>query len=91
MATRQRLRFVAAVVLWTSVTTVLFTATGVFSVELLFIVTFVGLLIVSGMTAPSVLSVDWRTQVRRLIIVGFVVLTGIVIRRLLRLLPSSVV
>lgn len=91
MSTVQRLRFVVAVLLWTSITSTLLVATGVFSLELLFVVAFVGFLVLSEMTGPSTLSIPWRARVRWVVLAGVLVFAGIVIRRILRIVPSSFV
>lgn len=87
MATRRRVWFTATAVLWTAVATTLLVAARVFSLELLFIVAFVGLLISAGMTSSKTVSVPWRTRVRGFVVAGFVVFVGIVVTRILQLLP----
>lgn len=88
MATRQRLLFVLTVVFWTTLSTTLLAAAGVFSLELLVVVAFVGLLLSAEMTAPTAVLPEWRTTVRRLLLAGGVVVVIIVGRRFVGILSS---
>jgi hypothetical protein len=60
------------------------------SYELLFVVSLIGFLVVVELTAPLNVRPEWRQRLRWLILVGLVVFGGIVIRRILRILPPGV-
>lgn len=86
MTTRKCSLFVLAVVLWTGISTTLLATVGVFSLELLVVVAFVGLLLTAEMTAPTAVVPEWRTTVRRFLLVGGLVVAVIVGQRFLQIL-----
>lgn len=90
MVTRQRLRFALTVVLWTTISTTLLAAFGAFSLELLVVVAYIGLLLAAEMTAPTVVRPEWRTNVRGLLLAGGAVVALIAGRRLLQILSQLV-
>lgn len=85
MATRQRLRFVLTVVLWTTISLTSLVAIGAYSLELLVVVAFIGLLLSTEMTAPTAVQPEWRTTVRRFLLVGGIVVVVIASRRFLQI------
>lgn len=58
--------------------------------ELFFVVSLIGFLVVTELTAPFSITPQWRRRLKWLIGVGLVVFGYIVIRRILEILPSGV-
>lgn len=89
MPTRVRQRFVygqLAVMLGGVFALLLF---GVLSLNAFFVVSFVGFLLLLEVTTPTNLSPQWRTRVRWLLALGFVVMAYVGVRRLLSLVPEG--
>jgi hypothetical protein len=91
MATRRRTRFVHATLAWLLASVLVLVVLDAFSYELVFVVSLIGFLVVVELTAPLNVQPEWRQRLRWLILVGLVVFGGIVIRRILRILPSGVI
>lgn len=90
MAIWERVRLVLIVVFWTTLSTTLLAAFGTFSLELLVIVAFIGLLLSVEMTAPTAVQLEWRTSVRWFLLVGGIAVAVITGRRLLQILSPLV-
>lgn len=91
MLTDRRRRFVHAQLAWMLATIVLLTALGSFSLELAFVLSLLGLLVVVGLTAPVNVTPAWRARLRWIIALGLLVFAGIVVRRILEILPPEVI
>lgn len=63
---------------------------GSFSYELFFVLSLIGLLIVTELTAPFAVTPDWRRRLRWLIALGLVGFAVVVVRRILEILPPEV-
>lgn len=63
---------------------------GSFSYELFFVLSLIGLLIVTELTAPFAITPNWRRRLRLLILFGLVGFGIVVVRRILEILPSEV-
>lgn len=72
-------------------TVVLLAIVGSLSLELVFVVSLIGFLIVVELTAPLSITPRWRGRLRWLIAAGLVVFSLIVLKRILEILPSSLV
>ena len=90
MATPRRLRFLYGTMAWLLATLVVLTAVGSFSLELFFVCSLLGVLIVAELTAPFNVTPRWRWRLRAVIAVGLVAFGLIVLRRLLEILPPEV-
>jgi len=90
MATRRRLRFIHAQLLWMLVVIVLLAALGSLELELFFVLSLIGFLIVVELTAPIAVTPAWRRRLPWLIAAGLAVFGVIVIRRILEILPPGV-
>jgi hypothetical protein len=88
---RRRLQFVAAMMVWSSGVFALLSVFDLFTLESLYIIWLLGFLAAIEITAPEVVTLSWRTRLRRISILGLVVLAGIVLRRALEVLPESVI
>ena len=90
MASQRRLRFIYGQAAWMLTTLFVLTLLDALSLELLFVVSFIGLLVVTELTAPFTLTLRWRQRLKWLILVGLFVFGAIVIRRILAILPPGV-
>ena len=90
MPTRRRQRFVNGQLAWMLGTILVLALLGSFSYELFFVLSLIGLLIVTELTAPINVSPPWRKRLRWLIALGLLGFGFIVIRRILEILPPEV-
>jgi hypothetical protein len=91
MATARRQRFIHAVLAWQLATVLALTLLSSLSLELFFVVSLIGLLVVIELTAPFRITPAWRRRLRWLIVLGLAVFAYIVIRRILAILPPGVI
>lgn len=91
MATHRRQRFIHAQVTWMLVCLVGLAALGSLSIELFFVLSLIGLLIVTELTAPLNVSPIWRRRLRWVILLGLVGFAAIVVRRILEILSGVLV
>jgi hypothetical protein len=71
-------------------TIVLLAALGALSLELLFVVSLIGFLVVIELTAPVNVTPRWRSRLKWLVAAGLLVFGAIVVRRILAILPPGV-
>ena len=90
MATQRRMRFVHGTVAWMLGTVLVLAALGSVSLELFFVCSLIGLLIVTELTAPINVTPAWRRRLRWAIGLGLVGFAVIVVRRILAILPPEV-
>ena len=91
MATPRRLRFIQAQVAWMAGALLLLVLLGSLSLELFFVVSLIGFLVVVELTAPFNVTPRWRARLKWLIGLGLVVFGYIVVRRILEILPQGVI
>jgi len=91
MTTPRRQRFVVGQVAWMSATIVALALLGSLSIELFFVVSLIGFLIVIELTAPFGVTPRWRARLKWLVALGLLGFGYIVIRRILEILPPGVV
>lgn len=91
MTLGRRRRFVYGVVAWMLGATVLLTALEALEMELFFVVSLIGLLVVVELTAPFNVTPRWRRRLIPVIVVGLAGFGYIVIRRILEILPEGVI
>ena len=91
MPTRQRNRFIIGHMAWAVGTILALSLSGALSLELFFVVSLIGFLIVVELTAPFAVTPQWRRRLRWIIGVGLLVFGYIVIRRILAILPPGVI
>lgn len=91
MTTRRRYRFITGTLAWQCASLLLLVLLGALSYELFFVVSLIGFLVVVELTAPLNVAPRWRRRLRWLILIGLVVFAGIVIRRILAILPPGVI
>lgn len=90
MTTRRRQQFVVGQVVWSLATIVALTVLGALSLELFFVVSLIGFLVVIELTAPFAITPPWRRRLRWLVLLGLLVFGYIVVRRILAILPEGV-
>ena len=87
---QRRLRFIYGQTAWMFTTFFALTLLGALSLELLFVISFIGLLVMTTLTAPFTLTPDWHQRLKWLILLALIVFGVIVIRRILAILPPGV-
>ena len=90
MPSRQ-LRFIHGLVAWLLGSLIILAAVGSLSLELFFVISLIGLLIVVELTAPINVTPVWRARLKWPIAAGLVVFAAIVTRRIIEILPPEVV
>lgn len=90
MTTRRRERFVHGTVAWMLGAVVVLSLLGSLSLELFFVVSLIGFLIVTELTAPFNLTPRWRARLKWLILIGLAGFAYVVVRRVLEILPPGV-
>lgn len=91
MATRRRRRFIYGQTAWMLATIVGLALLGALSLELFFVVSLIGFLIVVELTAPFSVTPAWRSRLRWIVLLGLLGFSYIVVRRILEILPEGVV
>lgn len=89
MATPRRLRFVHAQVAWMLATVLALSLLGSLSLELFFVVSLIGFLVVTELTAPFSVTPRWRSRLKWFILLGLVGFAYVVIKRILEILPPG--
>lgn len=90
MATRRRLRFVHGQLAWMLGVVILLTVLGSLELELFFVLSLIGFLVVVELTAPIAVTPKWRRRLPWFIAIGLLVFGVIVVRRILEILPPGV-
>lgn len=91
MATRRQRQFINAQVGWMLATVVVLAVVGSLSLELFFVLSLIGFLVVVELTAPIAVTPRWRRRIPWLIAIGLVVFGYVVVRRILEILPEGVI
>ncbi|MXV64202.1 hypothetical protein GS429_19455 [Natronorubrum sp. JWXQ-INN-674] len=84
------MRFIRWQLAWMLAAVLVLAALGSFSYELYFVLSLIGLLIVTELTAPFTVTPEWRRRLRWLILFGLVGFAVVVVRRILEILPPEV-
>ena len=84
------MRFVRAQVAWMVATVLVLALLASVSYELFFILSLIGLLVVTELTAPFNVTPAWRARLKWLILAGLLVFGYIVVRRIIEILPPEV-
>ncbi|WP_206335617.1 hypothetical protein [Natronolimnobius sp. AArcel1] len=84
------MQFIRGQLAWMLAALLALSLLGSFSYELFFVLSLIGLLIVTELTAPFAVTPDWRRRLRWLILVGLCGFGVVVIRRILEILPPEV-
>ncbi len=84
------MRFVHGQIAWMLATAMVLVLLGSLSYELFFVVSLLGFLIVTELTAPIVITPAWRRRLRWIIALGLLGFAYVVVRRILEILPPEV-
>ncbi|ELZ14181.1 hypothetical protein C477_21085 [Haloterrigena salina JCM 13891] len=84
------MRYIRGQLAWMLAAVLVLSLLGSFSYELFFVLSLIGLLIVTELTAPFAVTPDWRRRLRWLIALGLVGFAVVVVRRILEILPPEV-
>lgn len=90
MVTRRQRQFIHGQVAWMLATVLGLTLLEALSLELFFVVSLIGFLVVTELTAPFAVQPHWRRRLKWFIILGLVGFTYIVVKRILAILPPGV-
>lgn len=90
MPTRRRTRFIYGQTAWMLGALFVLALLDSVSLELAFVVSLVGFLVVVELTAPFTVTPRWRRRLRWIIAVGLAVFAVVVVRRVLAILPPGV-
>ena len=88
MTTHRRQRFVHAQLSWMIACVLALALLDALSLELFFVLSLIGFLIVTELTAPLNVSPAWRRRLRWMILAGLIGFAIIVIRRILEILSG---
>ena len=86
MPTRRRRQFVHGQLAWMLATVIILVALGALSLELFFVVSLIGFLVVIELTAPFNVTPRWRRRLRWLVAAGLLIFGWIVTRRIMAIL-----
>lgn len=89
MVTRRRQQFVIAHVSWMLAAVLALSLLDAVSLELVFVISLIGFLVVIELTAPFNVTPRWRRRLRWLVAVGLLVFGFIVVRRIIAILPEG--
>ena len=85
------MRFVHGQVAWMIATVLVLTLLNALSYELVFVLSLIGFLVITELTALFNVTPTWRRRLRWLILLGLAGFAVIVVRRILEILPPEVV
>ncbi|MFC7008586.1 hypothetical protein [Halalkalicoccus salilacus] len=91
MPTHRRRRFIHGQTAWMLLSVLALALLDTLTLELFFVLSLIGFLIVTELTAPFNVTPEWRTRLKWIIGLGLVVFGYIVVRRILEILPSGVI
>lgn len=91
MSTQRRQRFIHAQVAWMLAVILLLVVLDALELELVFVLSLIGLLIVVELTAPFNVTPRWRRRLIPIILLGLAGFAIIVIRRILAILPPGLI
>ena len=89
MTLEKRRRFVYALVAWMVSVILLLTTLDALELELFFVLSLIGLLVVVELTAPFNVTPRWRRRLLPVILLGLAGFSYIVIRRIIEILPEG--
>lgn len=91
MVTRRRQRFLHGQTAWMLASLVVLSLVGALSLDLFFVVSLIGFLVMVELTAPFSVTPAWRRRLKWIIAAGLLGFSYIVIRRILEILPPGLI
>lgn len=88
--TTAREQFIYGQIAWMLGVIILLAALGSLSLELVFVLSLIGLLIIVELTAQINVTPRWRSRLKWVIGAGLLIFAGIVVRRIIEILPPEV-
>lgn len=85
------MRFISWQLAWMVATVLVLAVVGAFSLELFFVLSLIGFLIVTELTAPVAVTPAWRRRLWWVILAGLAGFAVVVARRVVEVLPPGVV
>jgi hypothetical protein len=89
MTVSRRLQFIHAQVAWLLAALLALTLLEALSLEVFFVVSLIGILVVVQLTAPFNVTPRWRARLKWFILVGLLIFGYIVVKRILEILPRG--
>lgn len=83
------MRFIWGVLAWMLGSVVLLAALDALSLELFFVISLIGLLVVIELTAPINVAPRWRGRLKWIVAAGLLVFSAIVVRRVYDILADA--
>lgn len=90
MPTHRRRRFIHGQTAWMLASILVLVLLEALTVELFFVLSLIGFLVVTELTAPFAVTPHWRKRLKWIIAVGLIVFAVIVVQRILEILPAGV-
>lgn len=84
------MRFIRGLLAWMVGTVLVLAVLDAFAYEPFFVISLIGLLVVTELTAPINVRPVWRARLKWPILAGLLVFAYIVVRRILEILPPEV-
>ena len=91
MPTRRRQQFIYGQAVWMFATLVVLAGLDSLTLELFFVLSLIGLLVVIELTAPFDVTPAWRSRLKWLVALGLLGFAAIVLRRILDILPPGLI
>jgi len=89
MATARRQRFLFGQAAWMLGSLVILALLSSLSLDLFFVLSLVGFLVLVELTAPFDLTPEWRSRLKWVVLVGLLGFGYVVVRRILEILPPG--
>ncbi|MFB6284089.1 MAG: hypothetical protein ABEK59_09190 [Halobacteria archaeon] len=90
MTTRKQQLFINSQIAWMTAALIFLTLFGSLSLELYFVLSLLGFLIIVELTAPFNITIRWRKRLKWIIAAGILVFGYVVVKRVLEILPPGV-
>jgi len=91
MATTRRQQFLIGHLGWMLAAIVLLVLLQALTLELFFVISLIGFLVIVELTAPFTVTPRWRARLKWIIFLGLIGFAYIVIKRILEILPPGVI
>jgi hypothetical protein len=89
MSTHRRRRFIHAQTAWMLATIILLATLETLTLELFFVISLIGFLVIIELTAPFNVTPEWRSRLKWLILAGLILFGIVVAQRILTILAET--